>query len=147
MLAVTRVSPAATTPARRASAGEGSGFSIADDAPGTPSAAAAAAGFAPGALASLLAMQEAGPSAATTVAGGVRDREARRHGRAVLDALLAWQRGLLRGEPEVGALRQLASIAGEAEAEAAGASDPGLRAVLAEIMLRARVELARYGIV
>ena len=68
----------------------------------------------------------------------VSDREARRHGQAVLDALAGLQLAQLSGDPH-------ASLAGLAKlaAEAPAASDPGLQAVLQAIAARAAVELAR----
>jgi hypothetical protein len=71
----------------------------------------------------------------------VDEREARRHGRAVLDMLTALQRSLLAGPPDPATLRQLAALA----AEIPPAADPELRACLAQVRLRARVELVRYG--
>jgi hypothetical protein len=68
------------------------------------------------------------------------DKEARRHGRALLQALAAMQVALLGpdqdgGEAEV----QLAQLA----ASAPQADDPVLRLILREIGVRAAVELAR----
>lgn len=71
-------------------------------------------------------------------AAEVTDREARRHGRAMLQALARLQHGLLNGSP------------GRAHAELAAlacrdmpAHDPLLRLVLREISVRAAVELNR----
>lgn len=81
----------------------------------------------------LLALQETAPAAE-------RDARARRRGEALIEELAALQAGLLAGRVEPARLRALASLsAGEA------AADPALAAILAEISLRARVELARLG--
>ncbi len=67
----------------------------------------------------------------------VADREARRRGHDLLEALAAMQRGLLGLE---GAdPRRLARLAEAVPA----ASDPGLREAVAAIALRARIEAVR----
>ncbi len=104
---------------------------------------AGAAGFrvaegeavAPGAVAvvglpSLLAAQEAAQDAG-------RDREARRHGEAVLAELAALQVGLLRGGD--GELAGLAALVRRGPS----ASDPALAAIQRAVLVRAAVELAR----
>ena len=118
------------TPARQATR-TGGGFAL-PDAPGGRAAAAVAAAS----PAALLALQE-GP-------GGdqVAEDRARRRGRAALDLLREVQIDLLRGGATPARLARLAALAQAAEADAAPA-DPGLRAVLAEVTLRVRVELAR----
>jgi hypothetical protein len=70
-----------------------------------------------------------------------QDRRARRHGRAILQALGAVQLALLGGDGRQarGALAKLASAAGDV----IPADDPVLRLVLHEIEVRAAVELAR----
>jgi hypothetical protein len=123
----------AATPARQA-ARSGGGFAL----PDAPSGRAAAAVAAPS-PASLLALQE-GPGADQ----GAEDR-ARRRGRAALDLLREVQIDLLRGGATPARLARLAALAQAAEADAAPA-DPGLRALLAEVTLRVRVELARRRI-
>jgi len=87
----------------------------------------------PVAMSVLLALQEAGGEA-------VGDREAKRRGRALLDELAALQRDLLAGPPDAERLARLAALA----AGAPEAADPRLRGVLQAIVLRARVEAARY---
>ncbi len=109
--------------ARRAAAS--SGFTL----PGA--AAAPAAPATPVAALGLLALQEAGQDA-------VRDREARRHGDAMLQALRALQRALLGGGDDL-SLRQLEALARGAPPPA----DPGLAMVQAMILQRTAVELAR----
>ncbi len=123
----------AATPARQA-ARTGGGFAL-PDAPGGRAAATVAAAS----PASLLALQEGlGPDQ------GAEER-ARRRGRAALDLLREVQIDLLRGGATPARLARLATLAEAAEADAT-LSDPRLRAVLAEVTLRVRVELARRRI-
>ena len=96
------------------------------------------------ALDGLLAVQE--QSAATGTPGEVADREARRHGAAVLCELAVLQRDLLRPNADDGAgheattaLQRLATL----QAEAPDAHDPAIRGLLAAVTLRARIELTR----
>jgi hypothetical protein len=94
-------------------------------------AAEAATGTAAVAMPSLLAMQEAESAA-------LQDRDAKRHGTAVLDKLTGLQRSLLGPDgPDLDRLAQLAS-------QPAQAADPRLAGVLRAIQLRARIELARH---
>lgn len=67
----------------------------------------------------------------------VADREARRRGQDLLEALTAMQRGLLGMEESDP--RRLARLAEAVPA----ADDPGLREAVAAIALRARIEVAR----
>ena len=67
-----------------------------------------------------------------------RNRDAYRHGRAMLGALRALQAALLGGGTEA-ARATLAALAGNA----AAADDPQLAASLHDIAVRAAVELAR----
>jgi hypothetical protein len=71
-----------------------------------------------------------------------RRRKAVKRGRTALDALDALKLGLLSGTYDTGALARLKSVTA-ALAEPSG--DPALDAVLAEIELRAQVELAKIG--
>jgi hypothetical protein len=73
---------------------------------------------------------------------GERRRKAVRRGRSALDALDALKLGLLSGTYDTSALARLKSAAASL-AEPSG--DPALDAVLAEIELRAQVELAKIG--
>jgi hypothetical protein len=73
---------------------------------------------------------------------GERRRKAVRRGRSALDALDALKIGLLSGTFDTSALARLKSAAASL-AEPSG--DPALDAVLAEIELRAQVELAKIG--
>jgi hypothetical protein len=120
----------AATPARQA-ARAGGGFAL-PDAPGGRAAGAVAAAS----PAALLALQEGACADQGT------EERARRRGRAALDLLREVQIGLLRDGATPACLARLSTLAKAAEAEAPPA-DPGLRAVLAEVTLRVRVELAR----
>jgi Class II flagellar assembly regulator len=73
---------------------------------------------------------------------GERRRKAVKRGRSALDALDALKLGLLSGTFDTGALARLKLMAASL-AEPSG--DPALDAVLAEIELRAQVELAKIG--
>ena len=97
----------------------------------TPAEAEAAGTASAVGLPSLLTLQE-------TYAEPVADREARRHGKAMLDALTRLQRALLGGEgPD--ALQSLANLV-RATPEPA---DPRLAAVQRAVLVRAAVELQR----
>lgn len=103
------------------------------DAEGTPTSVGPAA---VGAVDALLAAQEAaGPP------GEERDRRARRYGADILDRLEQIRTGLLLGAIPADRLQELAdSMAQRKEA----AADPQLAAIIEEIELRARVELAKF---
>lgn len=73
---------------------------------------------------------------------GERRRRAVKRGRAALDALDALKLALLSGTLDTAALARLKSAAGDL-AERTG--EPELDTVLAEIELRAEVELAKIG--
>lgn len=105
----------------------GGGFAVA----GENTAAAMSAPAAPLASAALLALQELDSRT-------VQDREARKRGEAVLRALTALQRARLNGNGSTMDLQQLL-----ADAAATPAQDPNLADILAAVLLRARVELAR----
>jgi hypothetical protein len=70
-----------------------------------------------------------------------RDRAARRHGRALLAALVRLQHRLLGGVEDDAALQEIAALASNVPA----AADAGLAAALHAVVLRARIELARLG--
>jgi len=132
MLPITGLTKAAESPKARSSRSAGT-FTVAEE---TPCGAAVAADEpASVSLGGLLSLQEQdAPEPAT-------DRRARRHGRAMLDALRRLQTGLLSAAGDAGALEHLAALLDDApEAE-----DPALRATLAQVALRVRVELVRYG--
>src|SRR4051795_8591819 len=74
---------------------------------------------------------------------GERRRKAVKRGRSALDALDALKLGLLSGSFDTGALARLKAVTGGL-AEPSG--DPALDTVLAEIELRAQVELAKIGL-
>jgi len=114
--------------------------------PGAVPARAGAAGFAlpagrpPAAvpalpLAGLLAVQEEAVEPPA-------DRAARRRGRALLAELSGLQRDLLGAGVDGARLVRLRALAAEVPP---AATDPALAAALAAIVLRARVELARFG--
>jgi class II flagellar assembly regulator FliX len=91
----------------------------------------AASGAATVSMPSLLAMQEA-------ESGALQDRDAKRHGSAMIDELAELQRALLGDEGP--RLERLAQLAGRPVA----AADPRLAGVLRAIQLRAGIELARH---
>lgn len=101
-----------------------------------PAATGAAAPAAAGALGLLLAVQE---SAAETPA----DQRARRRARRLLAELTALQRDLLADAVSAGRLDRLAALAHEAEPGTA--ATPALEEALQAIVLRARIELTRFG--
>ena len=85
------------------------------------------------ALSGLLALQEA------EMVADAREREARRSGRMVLQALSSLQGALLGGgDPDASAAHLAATVAAMSES-----ADPALRAILVTIKLRAMVELTR----
>ena len=69
----------------------------------------------------------------------IEDREARRHGHNLLEALAELQRALLIGNDDVGALQHLAELA----AAVPRATDRRLAAIVSAIVVRVQVELAR----
>ena len=91
-----------------------------------------------------------GPTAALTAAGlftvledaiePPQDRAARRHGRALLTALSSLQALVLAGDPSAG-LGPLAELLCDVPAPVT----PALASALDAVLLRARIELARYG--
>ena len=134
----------AVAPARVPAQAMNGGFALPAAAVAPPGPGAASALAPAAALAGLLALQEAGPEA-------VRDRAARRHGRAMLAALAGVQLALLAGAdggdgtgsggtaPAAAVLERLATLLdGMPPAE-----DPALAAVLGAVALRCRIEIAR----
>ncbi len=93
-------------------------------------------------MAGLAASAWAAAAAGTDAPPEARDRQARRHGRAMLRALAAVQRALLaeEGGHAAAALAALAASLGQAQE----AEDPVLQLILREIAVRAAVELARH---
>lgn len=99
---------------------------------GREESAEAAGGTTAVAMPSLLLMQEEQSAA-------LQDRDAKRHGSAMIDELQELQRSLLGdGGPRLDRLAQLAD-------RPIGAADPHLAGVLRAIQLRAGIELARHG--
>lgn len=121
--------PVGASGARPAARSGGGGFSVGGSTPaGTPASVAGAS------LSGLLALQEAGGDS-------VQDRAARRHGHDLLAELSALQRDILSGPPDPARLSHLSTLA----ANMPDAADPALRDIVAEIALRARIEIARYS--
>ncbi len=106
------------------------GFSVSASTVGEPAGVSA-----PAALDGLLLLQEVEDAPA-------RDRRARKHGRAMLDALARLQLALLGGDADAEAVRCLSALA----RQPADAADPALREMLGAIALRAGIELARRGL-
>jgi hypothetical protein len=137
---VERVRPGATPVATRKAAAA-DGFSqlletrpeggAVEDAGGASAAAAPGAPVAAAPLSGLMSYEQACERVQS-------DRNARRHGRAMLQALRALQVVVLEdGDTAAAALSHLAADIPEAD-------DPVLRLILREIGVRAAVELARY---
>ncbi len=129
MVSVGRVSGPAVPSAGSRRVPASGGFSVA---PSETASLAAPAAAAVGSLDGMLLLQQVED-------GPTRDRQARRHGRAMLDGLAALQRALLDGELDPAMLERLAALAEHCPE----ASDPALRATLAAVSLRVQVELAR----
>ena len=125
------LAPANSATAKRVASGA---FSL-DESPAR-SATATAGTRAIGGIDTLLALQGVDES-------GERRRKAVKRGRNALDALDALKLGLLSGSFDTGALARLKAVTGGL-AEPSG--DPALDTVLAEIELRAQVELAKIGL-
>jgi len=118
-----------TGPAR----GGASGFVVSSPAASAPRALAGPMAAVPTMLVGALALQEFGCEAP-------QDRAARRRGYDLLAGLRALHRALLADRMDPEPLAHLAALAtGVPEA-----ADPRLREVVAELVLRARVELARH---
>ena len=128
MMGVKEVGAAPPPVAEPRRAGPDGRFAI----PGGAGPVATAATLPAGPVGSMLLLQEMD-------AGPARDRQARKHGRAMLDALAALQHALLDGGEDPAALDRLAALLHHCPE----ASDPGLRATVAAVALRVHVELAR----
>jgi hypothetical protein len=125
------LAPASSQTAKRAASGT---FSL-EDGSAAHAASATSGTRSIGGIDALLALQGVDEP-------GERRRKAVKRGRGALDALDALKLGLLSGTFDTAALARLKSIAATL-AEPSG--DPALDAVLAEIELRAQVELAKIG--
>lgn len=127
----------------KAARGQGARFSDALRAPGSDSVegtAGAAGGGPVSALDALLALQEveeAGDSLEER-----RNKRAVQWGGSLLEGLEEIRAGLLMGSIPVDRLERLAALV---SSQREGASDPRLIAILDEIELRSRVELAKLG--
>lgn len=119
-----------SAPLRR---GAGGVFEPEPEMPATPRAEAAPVLGAAG-LDALLALQAVDDVVLTR-------RKAVRRGRQMLDALDEVKADLLAGRISEGRLNQLLALVGQARER----TEPGLDAVLDEVELRARVELAKFG--
>ena len=108
---------------------DGKGFQVPEEAPQASPASAAG----PIGLAALLALQDEEEPP--------RDRAARRQARALLAELDALHAALLGA----GGFTGLARLAALLDAMPDQAADPALRDAVADIALRARIELARYA--
>jgi len=126
-----RTTPAATPGQRIAGTPGGPGFPAPAD-PAPQAAPAAAALTAPVALESLLALQQV--DSATE-----QDRAAHRRGQALLAALGRLQRLLLGDGDPAAVLDEIRALADNVPA----AADPALGAAIDQVVLRARIELAR----
>jgi Class II flagellar assembly regulator len=133
MTGIDRVGPAPSSASTVRAARAGAVFSM-PGAAETDAMPAAVSAAAPMALESLLALQQVDQATE-------RDRAARRRGQALLVALGRVQLGLLGGGDPAATLAELRTLA----ADVPPASDSGLAAALAHVVLRARIELARRG--
>lgn len=111
------------------------GFALAADASDSARESGAAGAAAP--PGSLLALQESGGAPAVEERGA----RARRRAAETLDDLRDLQLALLDGEQNPAGLERLSRLAAETDA----GLDPALAAVMAEVAVRARIELARRG--
>lgn len=123
--------PASSSTAKRAASGT---FSL-EEGSAARSTAAASGTRSIGGIDALLALQSVDEP-------GERRRKAVKRGKSALDALDALKIGLLSGTFDTGALARL-KLATASLSEPSG--DPALDSVLAEIELRAQVELAKIG--
>ena len=128
------VAKAGPTPAPppRVARSAGAGFHVPSPAEG---AAAPAPPSSATPLDAVLALQEQEAEAR-------RNRQARRHGQALIEALAALQHGLLDGSDSPALLDRLVVLAQTCP----DAADPALNAILGAVALRAQVELARRGL-
>lgn len=127
-----------STAPRRSTPGKAKGSSSFADvlAQEAPAASAVNGTAAVGAMDSLLALQEVPESLA-------QRRDAERRGESLLDQLEELRLGLLSGALSRASLERLAAVL---KGRAAPTEDPRLAEILAEIELRAAVELAKYEV-
>ncbi len=112
------------------------GFSVPSSSTLPPGRTAAPGGVAALDLAAMLSLQDVDPPEERA---GAQDRRARRQGDGLLAALARLQHAWLGGPGGEVALADLSKLADQSE----NAASPALREVVAEIRLRAAVELAR----
>ena len=91
--------------------------------------------IAPADLTSLLHLQEA-------EAEGERKRRTQRRAQDMLACLAALQRAMVAGEDGAGVVRELSAL----QADEHPTGDPVLDDLLRSVRLRARIEMARYGL-
>ncbi len=130
--------PGALTPSQGVGQGVGQGTAK----PGSPGFDALLEATGPRAGAELAAASDIAAAAYTAALDSeVADREARRHGKAMMQALASLQRALLGGGVE-----DACATLGALAARLPPAHDPVLRLVQREIAARAAAELARMSI-
>jgi hypothetical protein len=135
MTVIDRVGPVSPgRPGARAGTGTGSGFPLPAELGPDAARMAGVTASSPVALESLLALQQVDEPTE-------RDRAARRHGQSLLGVLGRLQRLVLEDADPTATLEQIRTMA---EAMPA-AADPGLADALDQVVLRARIELARRG--
>jgi hypothetical protein len=129
-----RTGQAAPRASAHSTTGNNAAFVI-DDGAQSPRSAATAGTIASTSIDALIAMQAA--DEATT-----GKKKQMRRGRSLLDTLDALKLDLLAGRVSDSHLNQLMALVGQARAQ----SESGLDALLDDIELRARVELAKRGL-
>jgi hypothetical protein len=135
MTTIDRVGPKLPPrPAATAAGSSGGGFVPPSDARADAAAAPPVALSGPVTLESLLALQQVDDATA-------QDRQARDHGRRLLRELGGLQAALLGSGGLTETLGRIGALADALPA----ASDPELAVALAQVVLRARIELARHG--
>ena len=123
----------------RYKAGVGDGFALpAPEDPIRPPAVQTRAPQPVGSAGAMLALQEQAGQAAEGAAT-LADREARRHGQELLEALASLQQSLVAEVDPAASLSRLAALADAAPQ----ADDPALARILSAIRLRARLEIIR----
>jgi hypothetical protein len=119
---------------RKGGAVSGERFSLAEES--APTVANSAAPESASALAALMALQEVDDPLFAR-------RKSVRRGHALLDALEAMKADLLVGRVSEGRLNRIIALTSQAKT---GTQDAELESIVAEIELRAKVELAKLGI-
>jgi hypothetical protein len=120
---------------RNRSSGDGSGVFRTESGGSAPRAPAASPAAPATGIGALLALQSIDDPTQSR-------RRAIRRGRNLLDALEGLRADLLTGQVGEGRLNRILALVGQAKLE----TDPELETLLADIELRARVELAKLGV-